>query len=207
MEVVTTPPVKAVGDNVRADTATGVRVSVAAFVTPPYEAAMVTLIGAGTLVVVMLNLADVAPAATVMVAGTVTDASELLSVTAAPVDGAGPVRYTVLEVDATPPTKAAGGVRANNVTGFTAKVAALLTPPYAAEIVTVDAAETLLVVISNFAEVAPAATITLAGTLAAALELLNVTTAPVDGAGPVRYTVLEVDASAAGQSRGRECQG
>ena len=64
-------------------------VSVATFVTPPYEAAIVTLIGAGTLVVAMLNLADVAPGATVTLAGTVTDASELLSVTTAPVDGAG----------------------------------------------------------------------------------------------------------------------
>jgi len=47
-----------------------------------------------------------------------------------------------------------------------------------------------LVVAVNVAEVAPAATVTLAGTCEAAVLLLkSVTTAPLDGAGPVRVTV------------------
>ena len=46
------------------------------------------------------------------------------------------------------------------------------------------------VVIVNVALVAPAAIVTLAGTCAAAvLPLVRVTTAPADGAGPVRVTV------------------
>ena len=50
--------------------------------------------------------------------------------------------------------------------------------------VTLVDAGAVVVVMLNFAEVAPASTVTLAGVLAIALELLNVTTAPVDGAGP-----------------------
>jgi hypothetical protein len=50
--------------------------------------------------------------------------------------------------------------------------------------------ETGLVVTGNVAVVAPAATITLAGTCAAAVLLLDrVTTAPLAGAGPLSVTV------------------
>jgi hypothetical protein len=52
----------------------------------------------------------------------------------------------------------------------------------------VDAA-TALVVMLNVALVAPAATVTLAGTVAAALLLDSVTTAPPAGAGPSSVTV------------------
>ena len=54
-----------------------------------------------------------------------------------------------------------------------------------------DALEpTAEVVIVNVALVAPAATVTLAGTWAAdVLLLVRVTTAPPDGAGPVKVTV------------------
>ena len=44
----------------------------------------------------------------------------------------------------------------------------------------------MVVEMLNLAEVAPPETVTVAGTVADALELLNVTTAPADGAGPVR---------------------
>src|SRR4051794_12750171 len=73
--------------------------------------------------------------------------------------------------------------------GLTVSVAGFVTPPYDADIVTVVTAATFGVVISNFAEVAPAATVTFAGTAAAALELLNATRAPSAGAGRLRYTV------------------
>jgi hypothetical protein len=50
--------------------------------------------------------------------------------------------------------------------------------------------ETGVVVTVNVAEVAPAATVTLAGTCAAAVLLLeSMTTAPADGAGPFKVTV------------------
>jgi hypothetical protein len=83
------------------------------------------------------------------------------------------------------------GYKTNNdaAAGFTVSVAVLVTPPYAAEIVTLVAAATLVVVMLKCAEVAPAGIVTLAGTTADALELVNVTVAPFAGAGSVRYTV------------------
>ena len=63
-------------------------------------------------------------------------------------------------------------------------------PPLLAEIVTDLAEVTVFVVIVRVATVLPAGTVTLAGTVATAVELLvRVTTAPPDGAGPVKVTV------------------
>jgi hypothetical protein len=96
-------------------------------------------------------------------------------------------------VEATPPTNGVATYSDETVTGFKVSVAGLATPPYAAEIVTVVGAGTLVVVILNFADVAPAATVTLGGTVADPSELVNVRTAPPDGAGPLKYTVFAVD--------------
>jgi hypothetical protein len=189
-----TPPTNAVGYKSSDETKTGFSVRVAVFVTPPYAAEMVTLTGAATLAVVILKLAEVAPAETMTLAGTAADASELFSVTTAPVDGAGPFRLTVFAVDVTPPMTAVGYRMTDvNPTGFTVIGAVFVTPPHAAEIVAAVVAPTLLVVIVNFTDVAPAGTVTVAGTAADGSELLNVTTAPLDGAGPFRYTALEDD--------------
>jgi hypothetical protein len=68
----------------------------------------------------------------------------------------------------------------------------LLTPPYAADIVTGVDAATCAVVMLNLADVVPAGTVTLAGTDAAADELCSVTIASPAGAGPFRVTVLSV---------------
>ena len=86
------PPANAVGESATEDIATGFTVNVPGLVTPPYEAEMVTLVAAATLLVVMLNFAEVAPATTGTLDGTVAEESELLRVTIAPLDGAGPVR-------------------------------------------------------------------------------------------------------------------
>jgi len=105
----------------------------------------------------------------------------------APLDGAGPLRYTILPLDGTPPAKAAGDMLTyDTTTGFTVSVAVLVMPPYAAEMVTVAVTATLDVVMSNFAEVAPSGTVTLAGTTVDALELVNFTAAPPVGAAVFR---------------------
>ena len=86
----------------------GVTLSVAVFVAPPFTPVIVTGVDAPTAVVVTLNVALVAPAATVTLAGAVTTAVLLLdSVTTAPPVGAALVNVAV-PCDALPPTTLAG---------------------------------------------------------------------------------------------------
>jgi len=74
--------------------------------------------------------------------------------------------------------------------GFTVKVADLVTPPELAVTVTDTDAVTGEVAIAKPALVAPAATVTLAGTVATAVSLLeSVTTVPPEGAAAVSVTV------------------
>jgi hypothetical protein len=77
--------------------------------------------------------------------------------------------------------------------GLTVSTAVLVTSPYTAEMVDVLTAITALLVTANVAVVAPAATVTFAGTMATVVLLLDrVTTAPPTGAAAVNET-LAVD--------------
>ena len=114
----------------------------------------------------------------------------LLSVTTAPLLPAGPFSVTV-PVEEDPPVTDAGltltGLRAGT---FTVNVAVRVMLLDVAEIVDDVLLATRFVVTVNVAVLAPAATVTLASTVAAAvLLLLSVTTAPAVGAGQFSVTV------------------
>src|SRR5258706_388645 len=176
---------------------TGFTVSVAVLVVPPYAALIATVVGAAPALVPTMKLAVFAPAATVTLAGTRAAIVLLLaSVTTAPPDGAALLSVTVPVEDCVPPVTLVGfSVNEDNVTGggaagFTVSAAVLVVPPYAAPIVTAVEALTALVLTVKLAVVAPAATVTLAGTRAAAVLLLeSETTAPPDGAALLKVTV------------------
>lgn len=98
---------------------TGLTVSVAVFVVLPKVAEIVTLVDAVTALVVTVNVALVAPAATVTLEGVLATAVLLLArETIAPPAGAAPLNVTVPVEDCIPPVTAVGfSVKAEIVTG------------------------------------------------------------------------------------------
>jgi hypothetical protein len=154
---------------------------------------MFTLATAVTLTVVIANVADVAPAGTVTETGTFAETLELVSVTTTPPAGAAPLSVTVHVTPAPPTTDAGFTVTVLSDTeaaaGFTVSAAVFETAPFVAVIMTAVTAVTVDVVTVNVAVVAPAATVTDAGTDPAALFDASVTTKPPAGAADVRVTV------------------
>lgn len=143
------------------------------------------------LVVVIVNVADVAPAGIVTDAGTRARVALLLRRVTVVAVAAARLRVTV-PVDETPPRTDAGfKVKALNVAGavLMVNVAVLVTDPAVAVTVAVVAAFTEVVVTVKVAVDAPAATVTVAGTAAAALLLAKLTTIPPVGAGEPSVTV------------------
>jgi len=175
-----------------------VTVRVADRVTPPAVAESRTLVDVVTAAVLTVKVTLVAPAGTVMLAGTVDTAVLLLaSETTIPPLGAGPLRVTV-PWDVLPPVTLAGlRLTPDTLTaagaGFTVSVADRVTPPAVAEMVADVAAVTDVVVIAKVAPVAPAGTVTLAGTVADGELSESVTTIPPEGAGALRVTVPVVE--------------
>src|SRR5882762_5868226 len=152
---------------------------------------MLTVVDAATALVLTVNVALVAPAATVTLDGVLATFVLLLeSVTTAPPEGAAPLRVTV-PVEEFPPMTLVGFTvsEESGGAGVTVSEADLVTPLYIPEMVTVVDAATALVLIVNVALVAPAATVTLDGVLAVVLLLERVTTAPPEGAAPLSVTV------------------
>ena len=189
-----TPPVTLVGltDSAESDAAAGggVTVSVVVFVAPPYAPVIVTGVEVPTALVVIVNVALVAPAATVTLGGTAaTAALPLESVTAPPPVGAAVVSVAV-PCAGLPPTTLVGlseiaeraaGVGGGVADAFTVSDLDALRRS-SPEIVTAVSAVTDAVEIGKVALATPAGTVTLAGTLAAAFELNSCTTAPPLGA-------------------------
>jgi hypothetical protein len=175
----------------------GFTVSKVVLVVPPYVAEMVTGVATVTALVVTVNVALVAPAATVTLPGTVAADAPLERETIAPPLLAAPLSVTV-PVDGDPPFTVAGlsatEDSATAVAGFTVSKVVLVVPPYEAEMVTGVATATALVVTVNVALVAPAATVTLAGTAAADALLERETIAPPLGAPPLSVTIAVEDA-------------
>jgi len=121
---------------------------------------------AATVLVATVKVAVVAPAATVTVEGTVADVELLCRVTARPPVGAGPVNVTVPVLLVPPATDV--GLRLTELTagGLIVRDAEAEELPELALIVAVVTLDTAMVVTANVAVVAPAATVTLAGTVA-----------------------------------------
>jgi len=152
---------------------------------------IVTVAAGETPSVVTVKVAEVAWAATVTLAGTVAAAVLLLdSVTTAPAGEALPVSVTV-PVELVPETTAVGLTATEEIAaGLTVRVGLKLTPSREAVIDTVAVEATPNVVTVKVAEVAPEATVTVAGTVAAAvLELVRPTIAPPGAAGVESVTV------------------
>ena len=164
----------------------GVTVKVAVLVAPPNAPLIVTGVDALTAVVAIVNVALVAPAGTVTLAGNVATLVLLLVIdTVAPPLGAALFNVAV-PVEPLPPTTLVGLTAiAEMVTvgggggdaGVTVSDADAVAPPKLPVIVTGVEAPTAFVAIVKLALVAPAGTVTLAGTVAAPVLLLESDTA------------------------------
>src|SRR5215472_8051860 len=169
------PPATLVGFSVRALKVTaGVTDREVVCVPPLYPAVIVELDAVVTELVVTVNVAVVAFAATTTFGGTwATVVLLLLSVTVAPPVGAGTLSVTD-PCELLPPATLVGfSVRALKVTaGVTDREVVCVPPLYPAVIVELDAVVTELVVTVNVAVVAFAATTTFGGTWATVVLLL-----------------------------------
>ena len=170
-------------------TVTGVMVRVAdaepPFAVPEIDAVAVEATG----IVETVKVAEVAPAATVTVAGTVALALLLDNDTTSPPTGAALPMVTV-PVELEPPTTEVGFTLTAVTRGAVTVSDAVLEIAFAVPvIVAVVSAATAVVVTVKVFVVAPEGTVTLAGTVTPVLLLDNETTKPAAGAGESRVIV------------------
>src|SRR5947207_914105 len=154
---------------------------------------MVTGVDAATALVLIVKVAVVLAAGTVTLEGTVAAALLLESVTCAPPAGASPLSVTV-PVDRSEERRVGEGcnVREEAVGrggGVTVSEVDVPVPRQDTEIVCGVDSDMWSVVLVKVAVVLAAGTVTLEGTLAAALLLESVTCAPPAGASPLSVTV------------------
>src|SRR5207249_2430612 len=154
---------------------------------------MVTGVDAATAVVLIVKVAVVLAAGTVTLEGTLAAALLLESATCAPPAGAGPLSVTVPVDDCVPPVTLVGfNVSEETVGrggGVTVSEADRSEERREGERVNGGDAATAVVLIVKVAVVLAAGTVTLEGTLDAALLLESATCAPPAGAGPLSVTV------------------
>ena len=183
------PPTTEVGDKVMLVRAAGVMVSVADCVDEPRVALTVAAIELETAVVVMVKVVESEPAGIVTEAGVAALVTLDDNVTSAPPGPAAPFKLTVPVEDVPPRTDVGETVRALTVGGVMVRVDDCVDEPRLAVITAVVDADTAVVFTRKVAEVDPAATETVAGTVAEVESLDNFTTVPPAGAVPVKVTV------------------
>ncbi len=145
-------------------------------------------------VVVALNVAVVAAAATVTDVGTVRVALVFVNATNAPPTGAACVNVTVQLLEAFCPRVVGLQTNDDTSTGATRVIVAFAEPLlYVAVTVALWLVPIVVVVALNVADFAAAATVTDVGTVRAALVLVNATTAPPAGAGCDKIRVQALD--------------
>jgi len=189
--VVEVPPVTLFGFRETMAEVTGGSVIVRTVVCVPFIVAeMVASTVLVTALVVIAKVAEEAPAGTTTLAGTVAVGSLLDRVTVVPPKGAGPFNFAV-PVDELPPVTDNGFTETDwiaRANGFTVSVVVTVAPAVA-EIVAVVVVPTELVLMPNVTELDPPGTVTLAGTVTAALSLDSVTGVPPTGATTFNVTV------------------
>src|SRR2546426_1092143 len=201
------PPTTLVGFSARPETvrggggAGGVTVSRAEVLPVAIVAVIVTVVDTVTGKAETVNAALLLPARTVTLAGIVAARVLLLEIpTVTPPVGAGAANVTVPTEEEPLATLAGLSVRAESVTGGggaegeTVSSAVLVRPPKEAAIVMVVDAVTEVVVTLKLAVVDPAATVTLAGTVATTVLLLERVTSAPAGAAALKVTVPVEDA-------------
>jgi len=191
---VESPPVTLAGEKVTVRITGAAITSVPERVTPLRVARIAALTFAATGSVVTVTAAFTAPAGMVTFAGTVASAIDELRSTTTPPVGAG-ASMVMVAVDVLPPATDVGErVTEIGAGPRTTSDVVTVTPLFVALSVAVALLWINVVATLNVAVVAPAVTVTLAGTDAAARLDDNVTTRPPAGAGPDSVTVPVADA-------------